>query len=155
VRWDDLQAERHYQTWIRYGQSKLCNLLFAYELDRRLRSRSLPVMSLAAHPGYSATNLQGERARMTGSAFWATVWRWVNAIAAQPAAMGALPSLYAATAPDVHGGELFGPSGLFELWGSPRRVSSNRRSRDTKAAARLWEVSEALTGVRYAALGAA
>ena len=75
-----------------------------------------------------------------------------NRVAAQSAAMGALPTLYAATAPDVGGGDYIGPDGFGELWGHPRKVQSNSRSHDTAAAAKLWEISEKLTGVRYAAL---
>jgi NAD(P)-dependent dehydrogenase (short-subunit alcohol dehydrogenase family) len=149
MRWDDMQWERRYSKWLAYGQSKLANLLFAYELDRRLSAHHFKVKSLAAHPGYSATNLQGRAATITGSSFGKLVWKLWNAVGAQPASMGALPSLYAATAPDANGGDFIGPGGLFEVRGYPVKVSSNARSRDRKLAARLWEASEALTGVRY------
>ena len=77
---------------------------------------------------------------------------FANALFAQSAAMGALPTLYAATAPDVHGGDYIGPDGFGEIWGNPRKVGSSARSRNEKDAARLWEISEELTGVRYEAL---
>ena len=149
IRFDDLQWERGYQKWLAYGQSKLASLLFSYELERRLEARGLPVSSVACHPGFSATNLQLAGARMTRSPLAEALWSRWNGLAAQPAEMGALPTLYAATAPYVRGGDFIGPDGLFEWRGHPKKVSSNARSRDPELARRLWEVSERLTGVRY------
>ena len=152
IHWDDLQLERSYGKWRAYAQSKLANLLFAYELDRRLRKAAASVISVAAHPGYAATNLQAVGARMEGARVFEKIFEFGNQILAQSAAMGALPSLYAATAPGVRGGDYFGPDGFTEMWGHPRKVGSTARSQDLADAGRLWELSEKLTDVRFAAL---
>jgi NAD(P)-dependent dehydrogenase (short-subunit alcohol dehydrogenase family) len=142
---DDLNWERRrYRRWFAYGQSKLADLMFAYELDRRLRRAGSAVRSVAAHPGYAATELQsgtespGERIMALG-----------NRLIAQSAERGALPLVYAATMPDVLGGGYWGPAGLAELTGHPTRVSSSRSSRNTGTAARLWTLAEELTGVSF------
>jgi NAD(P)-dependent dehydrogenase (short-subunit alcohol dehydrogenase family) len=147
--WDDLHGERRYQRWLHYGQSKLANLLFCYELDRRLRAAGLPLLSAACHPGYSATNLQFVGARMDGSRSMERLMGWANRVFSQDARMGALPTLYAATAPDVQGGDYYGPDRMFETRGHPKKVGSSTRSRDAESARRLWELSERATGVRY------
>jgi hypothetical protein len=152
IHWDDLQLERSYRKWRAYAQSKLANLLFAYELDRRLRMAAASVISVAAHPGYAATNLQTVGARMEGARVFEKVFELGNRLFAQSAAMGALPTLYGATAPAVQGGDYFGPDGLSEMWGHPRKVGSTARSKNLADAGRLWELSEALTDVRFAAL---
>ncbi len=152
LRFDDLQSERRYAKWGAYGQSKLANLLFALELQRRLEARQADAISVAAHPGYAATNLQTAGARMTGSPVEEWIQTLGNRLLAQSAAMGALPTLYAATAPNVRGGEYFGPDGLAEMRGHPVKVSPNARARDPELARRLWSVSEELTGVHYEAL---
>ncbi|HEX5067767.1 MAG TPA: oxidoreductase [Myxococcota bacterium] len=152
MRWDDLHGERSYQRWLHYGQSKLANLLFTYELDRRARAASLPLVAAACHPGYAATNLQFVGAQMDGSRLWEGIMKWANGVFSQPAEMGALPTLYASTAPDVRGGDYYGPDRMFETWGHPTKVASSPRSRDAESARRLWEVSEELTGVRYEGL---
>jgi NAD(P)-dependent dehydrogenase (short-subunit alcohol dehydrogenase family) len=145
IEFDDLQSERRYSRWGAYSQSKLANLLFALELDRRLRSAGLPLISMAAHPGYAATNLQFSGPPAYERAFM----RVGNLLFAQSAAMGALPILFAATAPDLAGGSFVGPDGLLEGRGHPRQVSPSSAARDEQAARRLWEVSERLTGVAY------
>jgi len=150
IRFDDPQSERGYSKWRAYGQSKAANLLFTYELQRKLTAAGSGVLSVAAHPGYAATNLQAAGPRMEGSSLAERFSELGNSLFAQTAAAGALPQLYAAVAPDVRGGEYFGPSSVGELWGSPRRVSSNAHSRDVAVAQRLWTLSETLTGVRYA-----
>jgi NAD(P)-dependent dehydrogenase (short-subunit alcohol dehydrogenase family) len=149
IAFDDLQGSIRYGRWSAYGQSKLANLLFAYELHRRLASMGAGTISVACHPGYAATELQFAGARMENSPLTERIFALGNRLLAQDAASGALPMLYAATAPDVRGGEYFGPEGLGEMWGSPKRVVSNGRSRDNAVAARLWTVSEDLTRVRY------
>ncbi|MCG8592285.1 MAG: oxidoreductase [Proteobacteria bacterium] len=154
MRFDDLQGEKSYFRWSAYGQSKLANLLFAYELERRLRAARADVRSLACHPGYAATNLQTAGPRMDGSSWMERLMELGNRLFAQSAAVGALPMLYAATAPDAEGGSYIGPDGFGEMWGYPRRVDSTARARDEEAAQRLWDVSETLTGVRYDALAA-
>ena len=149
MRWGDLQSERSYQRWIAYGQSKLSNLLFCYELSRRLDAAGERIVSAACHPGYSATNLQFVGARMDNSRAMERVMAVANRLFSQPADMGALPTLYAATAQGVRGGDYFGPDRMFETWGHPKKVASSRASQDADAARRLWDVSEQLTGVRY------
>jgi len=146
---DDLQGERSYSKWGAYGQSKLANLLFAYELQRRLAAAGSQVISVAAHPGWASTNLQAVGPEMEGSKIGKGVMSAANAVLAQSAAMGALPEIYAATAPGVRGGDYFGPDGLLGQRGFPKKVDSNARSHDQAAAARLWAVSERLTGVKY------
>jgi NAD(P)-dependent dehydrogenase (short-subunit alcohol dehydrogenase family) len=151
IDFDDLQSERRYSRWRAYGQSKLADLMLALELDRRLRAAGSTVKSLAAHPGYAATNLQ--------SAAAPALDRWVmvvtNALLAQSGERGALPPLYAATAPGLEGGLYIGPDGLGEFRGHPRIVSPNRAAREEATARRLWEVSQELTGVRFELAGAA
>jgi NAD(P)-dependent dehydrogenase (short-subunit alcohol dehydrogenase family) len=152
MRFDDLQRERGYSPWPAYAQSKLANLLFTLELQRRLDAAGASAIAVACHPGYAATNLQTAGPRMSGSALMERAMTLLNRLFAQSAEMGALPSLYAACAPGVKGGDYVGPGGLAEIRGHPVLVSRSRRARDTEAAARLWEISERLTGVRYAAL---
>ena len=152
MRWDDLHGERSYGKWSAYGQSKLANLLFTYELQRRLGAKRAETISLACHPGYAATNLQYAGPRMQGSSWLEAGAGLLNRLFAQSAAMGALPTLYAATAPGVRGGEYFGPGGFAEMWGAPNRVRSSGRSQDAADAARLWEISQDATGVRFDAL---
>jgi NAD(P)-dependent dehydrogenase (short-subunit alcohol dehydrogenase family) len=152
IRFDDLQWERGYKKWGAYGQSKLANLLFAYELQRRLTTAGASLLSVACHPGYAATNLQITGPRMEGSSFMERASELANRAFSQSAAMGALPSLYAATSPEVEGGDYIGPEGFAEVHGHPKKVESNKRSHDSVAAAQLWEISEALTGVHYEAL---
>ncbi len=106
-------------------------------------------MSVAAHPGYASTHLQAAGPELSGSRIGVRMWSAFNRIAAQPAAAGALPQLYAATMPDVRGGEYFGPAGLFEMRGGPTRVDSTKRSHSQEDATRLWDVSQELTGVTY------
>ena len=144
IAFDDLQGERSYRPWSAYGQSKLANLLFAGELDRRAAGR-LAVM--AAHPGYAATHLQTGQ----GSVLMEALMRLGNATLAQSDAQGAWPSLFAAGSPDARSGDYYGPS-LFELRGHPQRVGRSAAARDAAVAGRLWDVSEQLTGVRYDAL---
>ncbi len=145
INFDDLQSERRYTRWGAYGQSKLADLMFALELDRRLRAGGSTVKSLAAHPGYAATNLQFAAA----PALDRLVMRFSNLVMGQSADMGALPSLYAATYPGLEGGSYVGPDGIGEFRGHPHLVSPNRAARDEHAAARLWTLAEELTGVRF------
>jgi NAD(P)-dependent dehydrogenase (short-subunit alcohol dehydrogenase family) len=134
----NLNAEKRYSRMGAYGQSKLANLLFTYELQRRFEKARIDAIAVAAHPGFSATHLAPWR-----------VARWFIPLFSQSSAMGALPELYAATAPDVHGGDYYGPGGMNEARGYPIRTRSNAQSYDTEAAARLWKLSEEMTGVRF------
>jgi hypothetical protein len=152
IRFDDPQWERGYSKWPAYGQSKVANLLFTYELHRKLERAGASTISVAAHPGYAATNLQAAGPRMEGASMAERFAAIGNRLLAQSAAMGALPQIYASVMPDVRGGEYFGPSGVGEMWGHPRRVTSNAHSHDEGVARRLWELSESATGVRYEGL---
>lgn len=149
IRFDDLQWERGYSKWFAYGQSKLANLLFTFELQRRIEKAGAKLMSVACHPGYAATNLQAAGPRMQGSSMMESMMALGNSLIAQSAAMGALPTLYAAAAPDVRGGDYIGPDGIGEIWGHPKKVGCSASARNTAVAARLWEISERLTKVSY------
>jgi NAD(P)-dependent dehydrogenase (short-subunit alcohol dehydrogenase family) len=138
-----------YSTWQAYAQSKLADLLFTFELDRRLREAELPVKALAAHPGYSATGLMHSRHSLAGSANAATrILEGAFTLLGQPAELGALPTLMAATA-DLPGSTYVGPDGPAQMRGTPRIVAPAKRAHDRDAQRRLWEISETATGVRY------
>ena len=141
---DDLSWEHHhYQRWLAYGQSKLANLLFTSELQRRASAAGAPLLAVAAHPGTAATELTRS---VPGAGFAGPLFeRWV----AQPAEMGALPQLYAATMPSVGPDDYWGPDGPFEQRGYPSKVGRSRSARDVVTAERLWALSEELTGVAY------
>jgi NAD(P)-dependent dehydrogenase (short-subunit alcohol dehydrogenase family) len=139
IAFDDLDSEKSYDATRAYGQSKLANLLFMRELQRRFEAAGSPALSVAAHPGSTRTELQRHSRAMT----------FAVRFFAQDAPDGALPSLHAATAPDVRGGEYFGPSRWFGMAGPPARAASSPRSKDQAAARRLWEISEQRTGVRF------
>ncbi len=145
IDFDDLQLERSYTPRDSYQRSKLANAVFATELDRRLRAAGSPMISVFAHPGYSATNLQSTGPTGLLKAGLAVA----NRVFAQSAERGALPQLYAATAPGVEGGDYYGPDGRGELRGFPRKVKAIPDAYDPAIGARLWETSEELTGVRY------
>jgi NAD(P)-dependent dehydrogenase (short-subunit alcohol dehydrogenase family) len=155
IRFDDLQSERRYGKWAAYAQSKLANMLFMRELQRRLAAARRPVISVACHPGYASTNLQLVGPRMAKSSLGSTIMGLGNRLLAQSASLGALPTLYAATAAQVIGGEYYGPRGLFGLWGHPARARISAAGRDEKLARELWERSVALTGVRFESLASA
>ena len=138
----DLHAERSYSRWQRYGASKLANLLHTYELDRRLRAKGSHVISAAAHPGATATELM----RHVPQFLWKVSKPLLSLGMNQPP-QGAWPTLAAATHPEVESGQYFGPSGPGEMFGPARQVRSNKRSHDPDLAARLWDVSIELTGV--------
>ena len=144
IAFDNLNGDRRYFRWNAYGQSKLANLLFALELDRRLRARGSAVKSLGAHPGYATTNLQSAAA----PAFDRMVMKVTDAMVGQSGEMGALPVLYAATQPGLDSGTYVGPDGIGEHRGYPKIVSPNKVARNEDTARRLWDVSEELTGVR-------
>ena len=139
IAFHDLQSEKRYSPWKAYGQSKLANLMFAIELQRRLQAREFDVISVAAHPGFSATNLQRY---MAGGEL-------LTPIVSQSAEAGAWPTVYAATEPSLTGGEYVGPGRLFETRGLPRRARVSWAARNRRAARKLWDVSEQLTGVSY------
>jgi NAD(P)-dependent dehydrogenase (short-subunit alcohol dehydrogenase family) len=145
INFDDLQGERRYGRFRAYSQSKLANLLFAFELDRRLRASGSAIRSVAAHPGYAATNLQSGAPRLAR-----LVMAPINRVTAQSPEKGALPTLYAATYPGLDGGAYVGPDRFFEARGHPRPgAGTSAAARDEAVARRLWEVSEDLTGVSF------
>ena len=142
---DDLNWERReYKRWPAYGQSKLANLLFTSELQRRLSAAGSPLRAIAAHPGYAATNLQSRTGnRLQNAAMWLS-----NRVVAQSEEKGALPTLYAATQ-DLPGDSYVGPDGFQEQRGHPTLVGRSSAARDADTARGLWELSEELTGVRF------
>lgn len=146
IDFDDLQAERRYTPMGVYGQSKLANLLFAFELQRRSEAGGWGVSSMAAHPGISRTDLIPNGAGRASLQGFARSLLW---FLFQPAAQGALPTLFAATSPDAVGGAYYGPDKLGETRGAPARAKIPAKAEDTRAAARLWDVSEQLTGASY------
>ena len=141
ISFDDLTGDKRYHRWLRYGQSKVANLLFTYELQRKLAAAQSATIAVACHPGGSNTNLAHDAGLLMKLAQPAAN------LVMQSAAMGALPTLRAATDPAVHGGDYYGPDGIGEMRGHPKLVSSNSYSKRTDIAAELWTVSEELTGV--------
>lgn len=130
---------RKYNKYQAYSDSKLANLYFTYELARRLEEREYLTLATAAHPGYTVTNLQNNMPM-----------HWImNPIFGQKAAKGALPTLRAAIDPDTDYGDYYGPNGMMEMGGYPRKVKSNDLAKNEENAIRLWEISEELTGVEY------
>jgi len=149
IDFDDLQWERRsYDRMASYGQSKLANLMFAYDLQRRLAAASkatgAKTIAVAAHPGMAATELVRH---VPGAGLAGVSWLWGKLL--NSAEMGALPTLRAATDPDVRGGQYYGPDGFRELRGYPQLVTSSKQSQDVAIQERLWTVSEELTGVTY------
>ncbi len=147
---EDLNWERSYSRWPAYGRSKLANLMFTFELDRRLRAKNSKLMALACHPGYAATNLQtsGPGEGALGLVFKPAMLI-ANLFLAQSDAMGALPTLYAATADAATGSNYVGPDGLGEARGHPTLVGCSGRALDEDDQRRLWEASVELTGAAY------
>jgi NAD(P)-dependent dehydrogenase (short-subunit alcohol dehydrogenase family) len=140
MHFDDLHFEkRGYAPWQAYGQSKLANQLFALELQRRLRAAGSSVLVTAAHPGWTATELQRT----------STLARFLNRFLAMKPPQGALPTLRAAIDPEAVGGDYYGPDGFLQWRGYPKRIDMVEKARDADVAARLWDISEELTGVRY------
>lgn len=149
LHFDDLWLERDYQRHKAYAQSKLANLVFAQELQRRLQAAAVPVLSVAAHPGISATNLTVPGVELRGSALLTRLVKWLTPLLGQSARKGALPTLYAATHNAVTGGDYIGPGGPRELFGYPEKAYVTRRARNPELGKRLWDVSEQLTGVHF------
>lgn len=148
INFDDLMYSEKYSAWGAYAQSKLANLLFAFELQRLLIKHKSNVLSVAAHPGYSATNLSLS-VMPSVKGFFRQQFRKIEQAIAQPASMGALPQLYAAVADQVVGAGYYGPDGLGEWSGYPKAVTPIAAARDQELAQRLWLVSEVLTQQRF------
>jgi NAD(P)-dependent dehydrogenase (short-subunit alcohol dehydrogenase family) len=145
---DNLNWERDYKPWPAYRRTKLANLLFGFELERRLEHAHASAVSIVVHPGVSKTNLFAAGPGQ-GRGMAAKFGPLLVGLFAQSDAQGALPTLYAATSPDIHGGRFYGPHGFREMRGYPVEVRAEPQAYDEVMAARLWEVSEQLTGVRY------
>jgi len=139
---DNLNAEKGYRAMPAYGQSKLANLLFTFELQKRLEERGSQVLATASHPGWTGTDLQ----RHSG------LFRFLNTFFAQTPPMGALPTLRAATDSEAESGDYFGPKGFYEMRGYPVKVGTTPAAKNELDARRLWEVSEKLTGVSFDSL---
>lgn len=149
IHFDDLQLESGYTPWKAYCQSKLATLIFALELESRARAQGWELMSNAAHPGFARTGLQSAGPQMgrSGPGLLQRFARVLEPFLSHSAAEGALPTLLAATAPDAEGGMMYGPDGFHEMKGAPHRARILDHALDRDVAARLWEVSEQLTGV--------
>jgi len=147
INFDDLQFEKKYRPTVAYGQSKLANLMFAFELQRRSDAKRWGLLSNAAHPGYALTDLipNGPGTKGLNYQFSRVLAHFLS----QSPAEGALPTLFAATAADAQPGGYYGPNGTFELIGTPAIARSSRRAQDKAVAQRLWDVSEQLTGVTF------
>lgn len=139
INFNNLNSERFYQKWLAYCQSKLANILFGYELQRRVALGGKNPLSIVVHPGWAATNLQHST--------W--FFSLLNPLLSQSQEMGALPSLYAATSPEVCGGEYIGPDGFLGQRGYPHKARSSRRSMDLDTAKKLWAISEEITGIQF------
>lgn len=140
INFDDLTWEkRKYDPWKAYGDSKIANLYFTSELNKKLKENKLDTITTAAHPGWTATELQRN----------SDIIQFFNNFLAMDITKGALPTLRAAIEADLKGGEFFGPNGLFEIWGYPIEVQPNKLSKDENIAKKLWSISEELTGVKF------
>jgi NAD(P)-dependent dehydrogenase (short-subunit alcohol dehydrogenase family) len=146
---DDVAGDHVGNTWVAYGTSKLANLAFTAELDRRLRAADCSTLAVAAHPGWTRSNLAGNGASIGNHRLRGKIGRVAGRTFGQATKTGSLPTLYAATAREVVGGQVFGPSHAFQLFGPPTLVRPDRRARDRESAARLFEISEQLTDVHY------
>jgi NAD(P)-dependent dehydrogenase (short-subunit alcohol dehydrogenase family) len=150
MNFDDINSNEKYSRNGAYGQSKLANLLFTYELDRKLKEHRLhDILSTAVHPGYTATNLQHSGPTVGGKSIWSRYYTITNKLMAQNVRKGVLPMLYAATASDVGSGDYFGPRGLAQSRGYPKRVKSPKASYNEADAKRLWEISEEMTEIKF------
>ncbi len=144
IHFDDLNFEKGYRAWAAYGQSKLANLLFTYELQRRLAKAGAGTLAVAAHPGWARTELQRHAGGLLGVLMAVT-----GPLLAQDARGGALPLLRAATDPEARGGDYYGPTGFLEFKGAPAKVRSTPLSREAGLQKRFWQLSERLAEVNY------
>lgn len=149
ITFDDINSEEEYSRTGAYAQSKLANLFFAFELDRRFEKHDINAMAVGVHPGYTATNLQFSGPGLEGWSLWSFLYGITNKILAQSVEMGALPLLYAAVEDDVKRRDYIGPGGFFEARGYPARVEAAETAYDETEAEKLWDLSEELTGVTY------
>ena len=148
----DLEAKRRYGKWTAYARSKLANVLFHFELSRRLSRSGLRAIALASHPGYAATDLLMDKNNESGQSLRERLFILGNRLLAQTAAEGALPTLYAASEPSMINGESVGPSGFGQMRGGPLKYTPIKKAQDVSLAGALWEKSVERTGVDFAAL---
>jgi NAD(P)-dependent dehydrogenase (short-subunit alcohol dehydrogenase family) len=153
IEFDNLQGERSYVPWDAYNNSKLANILFARELDRRAKAAGSRLNSLPVHPGISKTSIVDNGPGTGSKDLKVRVLKVIAPFIMQDDVMGALPTLYAATAPEAKGGEYIGPDGFMEFKGYPKVVQARSQALDEAVAQKLWQVSEELTGVKYPLLG--
>lgn len=149
IRFEDINWEKSYNKWRAYGMSKLANIHFTLELADKVTSHGLDTMVLAAHPGYADSKLMEKGPEMKGHKFIIKAGRLVNKVVAQPTHMGALPTLYAATAEEAKHRAYYGPRGFLGLRGYPERVYPNRKKISKDVQERLWKLSEELTKVEF------
>ena len=153
IEFDNLQGERSYVPWDAYNNSKLANILFALELDRRAKAAGSRLASLPVHPGISKTSIVDNGPGTGSKDLKVRVLKVIAPFIMQDDVMGSLPTLYAATAPEAKGGEYIGPDGFMEFKGYPKVVQARPQALDEAVAQKLWQVSEELTGVKYPLLG--
>lgn len=146
---EDLQAEKNYEGWSAYGTSKLANLLFSFELARRLKNAGHPQMSVAAHPGVAKTNILSSGPQMGRKVLRTYVSEFFSKFLAQTDAEGALPIIYACNDPKVQNGDYYGPDGFMELTGHPKKVAAKPNASDVELAKNLWTSSESLTDAKW------
>lgn len=150
INFDDLNFEEHYGRTKAYSQSKLANMIFALELDRRLKENKIEnVSSISVHPGYTDTNLQHNGPTVGGKSFLSRLYTVTNKVMAQDVSMGILPMLYAATEDDVEGGDVIAPQKMMNTRGHPKRVKPYKQAKNEETAEKLWKISEELTGIKY------
>ncbi len=149
LNFDDLMHEESYEPMQVYGDSKLANILFTYELDRKIKENGLEMKSIAVHPGYAATNLQTRGPEKEGSTVKKYFMKAMNKVVAQSAEKGALPMIYAATSEKAKSGDYIGPGGFQNMRGYPEKQESSDRSYNEDTAEKLWAVSEELTGIDF------
>ncbi len=154
INFDDLMGKQNYSRWAAYGQSKLANVLFAFELHKRLTAAGVDTIANVSHPGLVIGNLQANSVEQSGTRFEALLYRIMQPLIAQDIRMGVLPMLYGMTARDAKGGVFYGPR-WFNSRGYAAEKRANKQAYDAELLRRFWEVSEALTGVRYALLNKA
>jgi NAD(P)-dependent dehydrogenase (short-subunit alcohol dehydrogenase family) len=149
IDFETINTDIKYSKLKAYGESKLANLLFTYELQRKFTDYDIDAMAIGVHPGYTATNLQSSGPSVGGTSLWSRIYRISNVLLAQNVKKGALPLLYGAVGPELQGGDYIGPGGLRGLRGHPKRGKSSKASYNLEQANRLWELSEELTEFKY------
>lgn len=146
---NELNAEKDYEGWAAYGNSKLANLLFSFELARRIKEAGLPILSVAAHPGVAKTNILSSGPQAGRKVLRTYISELFTNFFAQTDAEGALPVIFASEDPSVVNGEYFGPNGMMEVRGTPTRVSARPNALDEEVASKLWSASEAMTQTKF------